>query len=462
MSQQNDTNTDEVGDEVEHISPDEKCLVIGSTGYTGVDSVEWDVGELPNIVDYDVIIVDVRALDEKMLGAVTHKRFETLRLQLTRLLHSSGQLIIVTDYKKIHERPKQYPDRANNYDWCPIDIGISNESGESIVIKEKRFPRYIKHLNSWPYYFFIPCSCLSRQLTDFLGSTHVTKYRFPLSPFVENRYQKTIAGSFKIEVTREQRKSSGYDSYKHYPDTPDTVTGEVVLLPLIEKLDHKEAVRLVLEDLMGVSMGYEPPSWVDLISVPHVKDIEDEINEKESKIDEISSEIGKLENRREELNSYRRLLYSSGFDLEEIVKLCLEELGAKVTPAKYAQEEYVLEIDGTEYLVEVKGVSKSISLGHLRQLNDYILKYEEDTGKACKGILFGNAWRTTPPDDRDTAERPEFPANVVSRAEQWNIGLISSTKFFDAFCSFLLDRSKGEKILQDIINTSGKVNFEIE
>jgi hypothetical protein len=462
VSKSNDTNTDEAGDEVEHPSPNEKCLVIGSTGYTGVDSVEWDAGELPNIVDYDVIIVDVRALDEKMLGVVTHERFETLRLQITRLLHSSGRSIILTDYKKVHERPEQYPDRANNYEWCPITIGISNESGESIILKEKRFPRYIRHLNSWPYYFFIPRSCLSRQLTDIFGSIHNTKYSLPLSPFVENRYQKTIAGSFKIEITREQQKSSGYNAYNYYPDTPDTVTGEVVLLPLIEKLDHKEAVRLVLEDLIGVSMGYEPPSWVEPIAVPHVKDIEDEINEKESKIDEISSEIGKLENRREALNSYRRLLYSSGFDLEEIVKLCFEELGAKVTSAKYAQEEYVLEIDGTEYLVEVKGVSKSISLGHLRQLNDYILKYEEESGKACKGILFGNAWRATPPDNRDTAESPEFPANVVLRAEQWNIGLISSTKFFDAFCSFLRDRSKGEKILQDIVNTSGKVNFAIK
>ena len=462
MSQTNDTNKDETSDEVEHISPEEKCLIIGSTGYTGIDSVEWDVDDLPNIVDYDVIIVDVRALDEKMLSTVSNKRLETLRVQLTRLLHSNGRIIIVTDFKKIHKRPQQYPESADNYDWCPVEIGISNESGESIAIKEQRFPGYIKHLNSWPYYFFIPRSCLSRQLTDFLGPTHDTKYSLPLSSFVENRYQKTIAGSVNIEVTRKQRKSSGYNSYDHYPDTPDIVTGEIVLLPLIEKLDHKEAVRLVLEDLIGISMDYEPPSWVDPIVVPHTKEIEDEIKEKENEIDEISGAIGKLENKLESLNSYRRLLYSSGFDLEEIVKICFEELGAKVTPARYGQEEYVLEFEGAEYLVEVKGVSKSISLGHLRQLNDYILKYEEDTGKACKGLLFGNSWRTTPPDERNTTEKPEFPGNVVSRAEQWNIGLISSTKFFEVFCTFLNDRSKGAQILQEIINISGVVNFEID
>lgn len=462
MPQTIEKNKDEAAEDIELLSPHEKCLILGSGGYTGIDAVEWDAEDLPNIVDYDVIIVDVRALDEKKLSTVSNKRLETLRYQLTRLLHSNGRIIIVSDFKKGHKRPQQYPEYADNYDWCPVKIGISNESGESLSIKDKRFPGYIKHLNNWPYYFFIPRSCLSRQLTDFFGSTHDTKYSLPISSFVENRYEKTIAGSVHIEVIRKQKKSSGYSSYDHYPDTPDHITGEIVLLPLIEKLDHKEAVRLVLEDLIGSSMGYAPPSWVDSIVVPHIAEIETEIKEKEIQIDEISGYIGKLENRRESLNNYRKLLYSSGFDLEEIVKICFEELGAKVTPARYGQEEYVLEYGEREYLIEVKGISKSISLGHLRQLNDYILKYEEDTGKACKGILFGNSWRTTPPEERNTSEKPEFPNNVISRAEQWNIALISSAKFFEAFCQFMNNRSKGTQVLQDMINTSGVVEFEIK
>lgn len=302
---------------------------------------------------------------------------------------------------------------------------------------------------------------MSQQLTEFYGATHEVKYGVPLSSFVVNRYGKTIAGSIHIEITSKQRKSSGYESYDYYPDKPDHVTGEIVLLPLIEKLDHKEAVRLVLEDLIGSPMGYAPPSWVDSIVVPHIAEIEIEIKENENQIAVISGEIGKLANRLESLNNYRKLLYSSGFDLEEIVKKCLEELGAKVTPAKYGQEEYVLEYGGVEYLIEVKGVSKSISLGHVRQLNDYILKYEEDMGKACKGILFGNSWRTFPPEERNTSEKPEFPNNVILRAKKWDIALISSAKFFEVFCLFLNDKSKGAQILQDMINASGIVEFDI-
>lgn len=441
---------------------DVKYLVIGSTGYTGIDSVEWDEKNFPNIVDYDVIIVDVRALDERMLPKISPKRFEELRRQLTRLLHSNGRIIVLSDYKKQHENKKQYPSNSSNYDWCPIHIGISNESGDTLNIIQDSFNKYISHLKRWPYYFYVPSDCLTREITNAYGPTNSTKYNVPIYPFVGNRYDKTIAGSLYIEVTRKQRKSSGYEAYDHYPAAPNLITGEIVLLPLIEKLDHKEAVRLVLEDLVGSAFSYVPPSWIDSKIVPHTAEIEDEIKEKEQQKDLISSEIRELEAKRDQLNNFKKLLYASGHDLEEIVKFCFEELGAKVSPAKYGQEEYVLEYGGTEYLVEVKGVSKSISLSHIRQLNDYILKYEEDTGKACKGILFGNSWRTIPPEERNTKGMQEFPPNVISRSREWNISLVSSTKFFEAFCEFLLDRSKGDHILKNILNTSGLVDLNID
>jgi hypothetical protein len=137
----------------------------------------------------------------------------------------------------------------------------------------------------------------------------------------------------------------------------------------------------------------------------------------------------------------------------------LEYLGAKVNPAKYAQEEYVLEIDGKEFLIEVKGVSKSITLTHLRQLTDYLLKYQEDMGKDCKGILFGNAWRLLPQDQRGTEETPEFPENVVKRAEQLNISLVSSRAFFAAVMNALRDKSLSQNILGKIISGNGVVFF---
>lgn len=426
----------------------EKCLVLGSTGYSGIASVDWDNEDLPNIVDYDVVVVDVRALDEAMLATISNEHFETLRTQLTRLLFSDGQIIVISDFKRVPDRPWKYPITANNYSWSPIDIGISDESGESRIGKESRYPNYLKHLERWSYYFFPPENCLSRECIEYFGPEYLAQ-DILIIPYIVNRYKKLITGSFIIEIT----ENIGVTKQKR-------LSGEIVLLPLIEKLDHREAVRLVLEDLTGKTLEYTPPGWVDTVSVPHVTEVEEEIQKRENQIASLRDEIGQLNDERNALNSVLKLLYASGHDLEEIVQFCFEELGAEVIPAKYGQEEYVLRYEGKEYLVEVKGVSKSISLTHLRQLNDYILKYEEDTGQACRGILFGNAWRTIPPQERNTTDKPEFPDNVVKRAEEYNVALISSTRFFKVYCQFMNDTSKASLIMKEILNHNGVIGFE--
>lgn len=303
-------------------------------------------------------------------------------------------------------------------------------------------------MKRWPYYFFIPRDCLSNECTDYFGSIHQNRYHIPIASYIENRYGKTIAGSCRIEVTE-----------KIAQRTHRRIAGEIVLLPLIEKLDHKEAVQLVLEDLTGKTLGYTPPGWTDTISVPHVTEVEEEIQKKKKQIDSLYDEIGQLNDERNALNSVLKLLYASGHDLEEIVQFCFEELGASVAPAKYGQEEYVLQYEGNEYLVEVKGVSKSISLTHQRQLYDYMIDYEEDTGQVCKGILFGNAWRTIPPNERDT-NKPEFPDNVVRRAKELNVALVSSTRFFKVYCQFMNDKSKASLIMKEILNHNGVIGFE--
>lgn len=237
------------------------------------------------------------------------------------------------------------------------------------------------------------------------------------------------------------------------------VTGEIVLLPLLQNIDPRQAVALVLQDLTGFVAHEQAPNWAGNLSVPHVDEIDKEISIQRKKISEKFDEVRKLETKRLALEEYKRLLFASGVDLQEVVKRALEALGGKVTPARYGQEEYILEFDGQEYLIEVKGVKKSISLGDLRQLTDYLLKYEEDTGKSSKGILFGNAWRNDPPQERGTKEKPEFPDNVMRRAKDLQIALVSSTAFFVAFCAFLNDQALGSQILRQMTTSVGVVDF---
>jgi hypothetical protein len=435
-------------------------LLIGNIKYAGIDTVSWEAQTVPNIADYDTVIISVPHITKQFLERAQGKFFEDIAKALLRFLNSKGKMIVLALPKIEIKRTDLYPGYLSNLSWCPLLFSTIEESGKSVVNKKEMYPSYLKKMTSWSFYFSIPQACLSRELTNYHGATSNTQYRVPLEPYLENRYGRVLAGSCHIEIRRERLQSRDFGGVDYvYPDSPDHITGEIVLLPLLDGILPEEALAHILKDEFGLLVESVLPDWASEIEMPFVPELEKKIAEasavmagEEKKITEYSKQIDKIK-------SYQRLLYGTGYELEDVVRTSLEYLGAKVNPAKYAQEEYVLEIDGKDFLIEVKGIGKSITLTHLRQLTDYLLKYQEDTGKDCKGILFGNAWRLLPPGQRGTEETPEFPENVVRRAEQLNISLVSSRAFFDALMNALRDRSLSQKILEAIISGDGVVTF---
>ena len=433
-----------------------KYLVLGSLGHQYVDCIEWDIGTLPNLVDYDVIIVNVRSLDGELLKQVTYERFKELRESLTRFLYSNGTLIILSDFFKVDRRPNKYTDSVRNYDWCPIIIDTIREQGTTIELINNTFPQYFSKFKKWEFYFDLPPECVTNELVNFVGNPN-TMYRFPRKMLLRNRYGKMLSGIYNIAIYYKKKITHPYSTRVTYGygQEPDKVFGEIILLPFIQELDYREALNLVLEDLLGEPQIPLPPAWVTKVKMPFIEDFDSKIAVKESEIEDIQKEIDNLQKQKEEIEAFKKLIYSDGADLEEVFRKCLQEMGGEVNPPKYSQEEFILVYKNKEYLVEAKGVSKSISLTHLRQLVDYLLKYEEETGIKCKGILFGNPWKNLPIEKRNTKGKPNFPSNVLERAKDWRISLVSSIDFFSVLCRFLKDRSLGPRILDAIINSNG-------
>jgi hypothetical protein len=201
-----------------------------------------------------------------------------------------------------------------------------------------------------------------------------------------------------------------------------------------------------------------PPDWIGQIPMPFVDAIDAEIAQKNGAIEALQREIAAKEQERAEIAKWKKLVYATGHELEQVFEDAVIKLGAKTKPAT-AEEEFVFEYKGHVGVVECKGVGKSISLEHVRQTDSHVLKFIETEKRDGKGVLFGNVWRNLPPSERGKADTLIFPDNVVKHAAQRGIALVGANDFLEVFCRFLKGEVSGEVVL-DVLNTqSGVVDF---
>jgi hypothetical protein len=418
-----------------------KTLVVGSSGHAHVTCVAWPDLNSVNLKDFDAVVVDVTSLDDKTITKLPrYGFFNNVRTELSQLLGSGGIIIALTPERRA---VKQNDDWRDNWEWCPFEIGTQPEAGDTIEMKRAPFERYLSKLKRWTFYFFIPKAALTTELTEVFGPIYTTNYQLVIEAYAVNRYGKALAGEVPLLT------SSNGRGYKY---------GTVTVLPFIAGLEQKEAINLILEDLIGKPQQSLPPDWVGQIPMPFIDALNAEITQKNAIIDSLRVEIAAIEQRFAEIERWKKLVYATGRELEQIFEEAVIKLGARTRPAG-AEEEFILEHKGQAATVECKGVGKSISLEHVRQADSHVLKFIETENRDGKGILLGNAWRNLPLSERSKAGTPIFPDNVVKHATQREITLVGADDFLEAFCRFLKGELSGDAILDAIMMQSGIVNF---
>jgi hypothetical protein len=422
--------------------PSPKTLVVGSSGHAHVRCVPWTELKSVNLKDFDAIVFNVTSLDDKTITRLPrHGFFNEVRKQLSLLMGSGGRIIALTSGRRAI---KQKDEWRSNWEWCPFEIGTHEEGGDTVEIKRAVFERYLAKLKRWTFYFFIPEGALTHELMDVFGRTY-EKYQLPADAFVINRYGKMLAGEVSLLVTSSDGRNCKYSS--------------ITVLPLIAELEQKEALNLILEDLIGKPQQSLPPDWVDQIPMPFVDAINAEIAQRNEAIESLQHEIAARTQKLAEIEKWKKLVYTTGRELEQIFEEAVVKLGAKTKPAA-AEEEFIFEHKGNAGVVECKGVGKSISLEHVRQTDSHVLKFITAEGRNNgKGILFGNAWRNLPLSERGETNSPIFPDNVVKHAAQREIALVGADEFLQVFCRFLKGEVSGEAVLDAMSTQSGIVDF---
>jgi hypothetical protein len=403
--------------------------------------VAWADLRFVNIRDFDAIVFNVMSLDdETIIELPRYGFFNEVRKQLALFLSSDGIIIALTPELRAVADADSW---RTNWEWCPVKISTQSEAGDTIEIKRAAFNRYLSKLKRWTFYFFIAQGAVSHELTEVFGSTFETEYRLPFDAFAVNRYGKTLAGEVSLLTSSDGR------NFKW---------GNIIVLPFIAELEQKEAMNLVLEDLIGKPQQSLPPDWINQIPMPFIDAIDAGIAQKNAEIGVLQREIAAKEQERAEIAKWKKLVYATGHELEQVFEEAIVKLGAKTKSAS-AEEEFIFEHRGHAGIVECKGVGKSISLEHVRQTDSHVLKFIETENCEGKGILFGNAWRNLPLSERGKPDTPIFPDNVVRHATQRGIALVGANDFLEVFRRFLKDEVSGEAILDAMSTQSGIVDL---
>lgn len=474
-------------------STDKRILLISAHSFQGIESFDWSQ-DLPNISDYDVVILDIpriftlcslggklKHLDnnryllpeeeeykllEKVkpnLSYVRTKLLEMLEFGVTiyalyvpnlrvftsKELPRYGEDIVTT--ARVSESGQQrFQLLLDTDEWCPIDIRTVAEEGETIVVKSSAYQEYFRDFKRWHYYFQPDLAKIHRLFKDTFRDTWKVSHQINI--IATNKVKKPVAIEF-IPLFHEPDPD-----LDEWSSEPSQRGGNLVLLPVIDMHNTAPHIEVLLRQTKEITET-PPPSWVDTVEIPGEAALKGEVATSTQALREAEARVKESEARLDELQNYKKLLYETGLPLQERVKLTFEALGATTKPS-VVTDEFIISIEGKDALVEVKGVGKSITKDDIGQLIIDKGEHIKATGHDVKGILVGNAWRCLPPEQRDSRGKPIFPDPIVAIAQNHDIGLISTVQLFRAFCKIREEPQQKKEILKKVITGRGIITLQ--
>lgn len=232
----------------------------------------------------------------------------------------------------------------------------------------------------------------------------------------------------------------------------------ITILPDVPALTTDEVALEILTELGFREQTAPPPDWVESIAVPGLGTISSKMSDCRSQIQASKNQLEKHTTDWLALDKYRKLLYSTGDDLENIVAEVLENLGATISDERHGVEDSLLDMGGSTCVVEVTGTDATLKLLKVRQLLDHAMLIEEKTGERPKAILVANALRSLAPGDRENSDPPEYPSNVLTRMKESKSALVSSRWLFEKYCEVLDGKTDKATVIAEILSANGLVN----
>lgn len=317
----------------------------------------------------------------------------------------------------------------NNYMSIPVSINLTNSNGEKLIVSDSSF------------------KSLYESIKD------ICHYRVVIDTEIKN---KTFSA-------RDGSTIGGYSKIKDYD-------GTIVFLPYFSFDEHvfrekgesgkyiwsKEALaksNALISQLVAVDKNLRssfgqtpPPSWMGQIPMPAViRELDQEIAALDGQINELQTQRAQKVGSQENMLNFTHLLYEKGKPLERAIESALSLLGYSVETLRIGDLEIdhvIVSPSGKRMIGESEGKDNAaIDISKFRQLESNIGEdFERDEiDEPAKGILLGNGFRLSPPNEREE----QFTQKSLINAKRLGSALIRTSDLYSV-AVHLLDKPDDE------------------
>lgn len=244
----------------------------------------------------------------------------------------------------------------------------------------------------------------------------------------------------------------------------DEKTGQEFWTAEAIKFGKKLATALVglFESLAKGRSTTPPPSWVldPAFRTDEEVKVQGKIAEVTKRISKLQQQKTELEQRLDELGSFRALLFEQGKPLERAVREALTVLGFSAVPFADSDSEFDVVFESKEgrCLGEVEGKdNKAVSIEKFSQLERNLQEdfAREDVSDYAKGVLFGNSERLSPLNERNDP----FTTKCLTAATRVGAALVKTSDLFPPVRYLLSskDPDYAKSCRDAILSTKGSV-----
>jgi len=406
--------------------------VLGSNHPNAQRSILW-LSPFPNFSNCDVLIVNLQSLDKLQYS----ERYNDLigdarRYIFDMLMTQEKEVIVISPSDEVLLR------------WLPIYPTIREIAPAKIrqLTLEPPISDYLNTVEECSFYIHNFDRSYVDKMTNPMYETSQNYFftkdaradyisEIVIERRIENVAKQIIGGYVRFRIYYGRvRRGADFFFKGHF------LSGRIIFLPSPTKVTVEQAIDIMVNILAGAELIESPPTWENKIDLPGLKDIEVQILQKEKEKEVLTRDIAELCGKKDNLIKLRRLLWTKGTPLENIVKDAFHLLG--FTEIRKIREEnledWVIDFKHVkEYqhgVFEIKGADKRTSLADLTQCNKWVEDYMLDKKKA-KGIFVPNQYRLSNISTRKK-EREHFEENEKEYSRTRDICILPSHEIFFA------------------------------